>query len=109
LDHTAVDSCTVHAVPHSVEVSGLPDPNQSRRRHARTRSHLSLSRVPIETRARRDDDDAEADRCSVADGYDSTEVRSQTMTTRVPPLPPCPRCRQLTGVEEDDNTGSSLR
>ena len=24
-------------------------------------------------------------------------------------LPPCPRCRRLTGVEDDDSTGSSLR
>jgi hypothetical protein len=34
--------------------------------------------------------------------------RRQTMTTRVLPLPPCARCQRLSGVEEDDSSGSSL-
>src|ERR1700674_1348758 len=28
---------------------------------------------------------------------------------KTPPLPPCPRCHRLTGVEEDEQSGSSLR
>ena len=36
----------------TVEVSGVPNPNRPRRRHAGTESRLSLSRLPIRTRPR---------------------------------------------------------
>jgi hypothetical protein len=36
-------------------------------------------------------------------------AKKQAVTVHPPPLPPCPRCLRLTGVEEDENTGSSLR
>jgi hypothetical protein len=37
-------------------------------------------------------------------------VRSTVhVVTEPPPLPPCPRCHRLTGVEEEEQSGSSLR
>jgi hypothetical protein len=35
-------------------------------------------------------------------------TRNGQAVIRSLPLPPCPHYRRLTGVEEDDNTGSSL-
>src|SRR5262249_10054703 len=43
----------------AVEVSRLPNPNQPRWRHPGIPSHLSLSCVPIGTRARREDPQAD--------------------------------------------------
>jgi hypothetical protein len=36
-------------------------------------------------------------------------LNSRTSVIKRPPLPPCPHCHRLTGVEEEEQSGSSLR
>jgi hypothetical protein len=85
---------------------GLPNSNPARWRRAAAETGLSLFRVPIGTRPRRMD--AEADRRAVAARAQPTQLGPEAMRPHLPPLPPCPQCRRLTGVEEDESTCSSL-
>jgi hypothetical protein len=43
-----------------------------------------------------------------ADEAEPPDQGSQRLMLHPTSLPPCPHCRRLTGVEEDDSTGSSL-
>jgi len=86
-----------------VEVSGLPNANYSRRRPPRAETGVSLSRLPPGTRPRWRD--AQADRRAVAD----PTRNGPPVLIRSLPWFPYARCRHLTGVEDDDSTGSSLR
>jgi len=50
----------------------------------------------------------QADRRAVAHAPQPTRNGPEPVIRSLP-LPPCVRCRRLTGVEEDDSAGSSLR
>ena len=92
----------------AVEVSGLPKPNPPHWRPARATAGVSLPRLPDRACPRSIDPQTDRDRpCRGGDG--SAEDTPRAVTTYRPTVPTCPRCRRVTGVEEDESTGSSLR
>jgi hypothetical protein len=52
--------------------------------------------------------DSKADRGPTTEAAQSPRHGSRVVISRLPAEQACPRCRRVTGVEEDDSTGSSL-
>jgi len=106
------ESPLLEHVDDAVEMPSVSNPNESRWRHVATRSRLSLPRLPVGIGPRRSverHDGRPAAGRPQADEAEPPDQGSQRLMLHPTSLPPCPHCRRLTGVEEDDTTGSSLR